>query len=160
LGNGLYITWYENGQVCFRGNYVDDKNDNVRMWYLNGNLFIELERDLNPSTRSEHMITYYASGEKWSESRSNKVERTVKDWLKDGRLVAEGTRRSGKWWDGTVLEYEYEIPIISKYSEGKLISTTDIDGKSVDVTKLRKKTEEELTQEGYGMQIGFHAEYK
>lgn len=158
LSNGPSITWYKNGQISFRGNYIDDKNIEVKIWYPNGNLFIDLVRD--PDAGTGNMIEYYASGEKWSESRWDKKERIIKDWLRDGRLVAESTRCLGKWQNGTVFEVEYEIPIIKKYSDGKLVSTTDVDGNPVDITKLKKKSDEELTREGYGMPIGFEAKFK
>ncbi len=86
---------------------------------------------------------------------------TEKAWLKDGRLAAEGSYQSfRKNRNGTFLNTDYEIPVIEKYSDGDHIGNFDVDGKPVDVTKLRKLTEKELSEKGYGLSFGFISEFK
>ncbi len=159
--HGTYISWDTNGQMrnCFE--YINDRRGKLKCWYANGNLFIDT--DMNEGVGQGYQIVYYATGEKWSEWRwdHEKGTHTLKEWLRNGRLVAEGTFENfRKNRNGTFGEWEYEIPVIKKYSKGELIATTDIDGNSVDIAKLRKKTEEEMTKEGYGEPIGFKAEFK
>jgi len=132
----------------------ESKKPTLTRLYPDGTIFLEEYRD--DVSGEGYIKFYYSSGKKWTEKKYDSKTVTEKSWLKDGRLTAEGSYQSGfvkKNRNGTFCIFEYEIPVIEKYSEGQRIATTDIEGKPVDVTKLRKKTEDELTKEGYGMPI-------
>ena len=94
-----------------------------------------------------HVISYYPTGEKMFEVRGIKAQyHHVKSWTKDGKVTGDGSWKNGKKFEGTFWLYEYQPVVIATYSYGKLISTCDKNGNPVDVSKLPKKTKEELAR--------------
>ena len=86
-------------------------------------------------------------------------------YTKDGTQICDGI---WKWkvQEGNVIDikngtfwlFEYKSTTIGHYKDGKLVLTTDLGDKPVDISKLKKKTNQELMREG--LLAGFSVEIK
>jgi antitoxin component YwqK of YwqJK toxin-antitoxin module len=159
LRNGSIIHWYENGQKRQHYEYFNGKRGIFKNWYPTG--ILSLNANMNNDKGKGYQTGYYPTGQKsyhlaWDRDI---MKQTLTSWLKDGAQIANVTYcEYGRNKNGTIYNEEYRTPFIEHYYKGSLIATTDTQGNKIDVSKLEKKTDEELISEG--QLITFEAEFK
>ena len=87
---GLWTSFYENGQLWWKGPYKDGKLNGPYVWYYdNGQLWSE-ETYKDGEIEDGPYLTYHENGQLWSEE-------TYKDGKREGPWVTY-------WGNGTVVE--------------------------------------------------------
>jgi len=120
--DGLYTSWYENGQKESEGNWKDGKQDGLwRFWFSTGQK--EQEGTYKDGKLVGLWTFWFSTGQKWSEKtyKDDKENGLGTAWYKNGQKKSEGTYKDG-WPHGPVTEW-YENgqkSAESNWRDGKL----------------------------------------
>ena len=71
---------------------------------------LESEREFNEGDLEGRYVLYYKNGQKFREGRIEKKHfiGVFKTWRDDGSLLASGTLKEGKFWQGTFYELAFD----------------------------------------------------
>jgi antitoxin component YwqK of YwqJK toxin-antitoxin module len=118
--HGLWVTWYENGQVQVQGEYHNDMPvGKFTWWHSNGQKYAEGEFVAG----HQHGVWqwWHKNGQKWTQGEFNNGEQTGEwsSWNESGRLDQQASYSGGRtkdpegWSDAEVADQDAE-------SSGKL----------------------------------------
>ena len=143
--NGLWTSWYENGQKRYERTYKDGKKDGISTWwYENGQK--EREATYKDGERDGLWTRWYENGQKDYEStwKDGKKDGLYTAWYSNGQKSEEGTYKAGKrvgksvtyWYKTGKKKYE------GTYKNGKK------DGLWTERYKNGRKKEEKTYKDG------------
>ena len=124
--DGLYTSWYENGQKESEGNRKDGKQDGLwRFWFSTGQK--EQEGTFKDGKLVGLWTFWFSTGQKWSEKtyKDDKANGLGTAWYKNGQKKKQGTYKDG-WPHGPVTEW-YENGQKSAeetFEDGYLVTAT------------------------------------
>ncbi len=116
FANGLNQVWYENGQLWYESNTLDNKTEGLfRQWGPSGEKECEVMFVLN---KKEGLYQeWHPSGQRVIERfyRANKLHGPYRAWYSSGQLQCEGYYKNGKK-HGIFTEYQKNGEIFTTYT--------------------------------------------
>ena len=121
---GVETSWYKNGQIMKKGNFIDGKEEgNWTVWYENGQK--TANGNFIDGKENGRMTSWYENGQKWGEGNfiDGKEEGNWTEWYENGQKTANGNFIDGKE-DGKMTSWNEDGTISSEviYKDGECIS--------------------------------------
>jgi len=124
IRNGVRTEYYPDGKVRFKQTRRNGKSDGpLTFWYHNGKK--QMEVSFSGGERTGRCESWHMNGNRFytGQFAGGKYDGQWRFFDTNDIQVAEIKCRDGKFWEGTEARYNNDILMITKYKEGKIVSS-------------------------------------